>query len=1341
MTGTPLKLVAFAILVVLTLTTLNPILVATSENSSLPELPQFRAYVEPALLDPATYTLPVLPDDPNAIPEGYFKAMEIALSKGSRMREGQVKAVIVGSPSLNVESLEGKTRGIIGVLRLPTFTYVEAWVSRGDIEELSRTPGVYQVSAFRAPLSIISMEREIMARAEVEPLRGGEAIGVEPNIYKAVEVMGASRVWEEFGLTGKNVVVAVVDTGVDFGSPGLGSKAIARTPEGTPMIFDSDEIGLTLTLVTSTRDPEGFIRIPAGGVPYFDGWFLAYGVTRTGWVYYVSPAGRVFYVEFPLDRFHVGGISSASGVYRFGLAIQYYAVYGTLYWSVPILYVDSKTPGVYDSVYADVSTMYYYLLVALNATGVIRAPPESTIRALRDFSFADEKPARFGDEVLARDFTGDGVNDISIGALAGYLYDWVGFLTGEAPTWSWLTGFDYTGRILPGLDSRGLYVTIAYDYHSHGSSVANVIASRLEAPVDLGYGKFPLKGVAPGALIAANTGLINPIASVIFFSGFDLVGMWEWKYTRRHQADIISNSWGSSFILLLGFASSISIYGLIWDHLISTSGTIIVHAGGNGAPGYGTMTTPGDSAFAITLGASTLFDYRPAYGFLPGTWDDVVSWSARGPTNVGLVKPDVVNVGSFAWAFTHTLAGLGNGIRAISLFGGTSEATPMASGSVALIVEYLKSKGLRVDPGFVKSLLKSTARDLGYDAYTQGAGHVDVYKAVKALEFGGIPIAMSTSVAENLYAMAGVNSFYYPVNPVVADAQLYTGPVKPGDVKTLALNLMTSPASKAEVSVSLSAVTFQVSREGLVRYLDLEKGYAIVAGRVTPLSAVLVDSGPDYITIKMVRGLSRIMVPVSMEAFKKADTAELVAWVPYSVFDPLGRSGSYVYFLYPGLELHYGVDANNDGFIAVGETQRINYDIRIANVLHVTVGKPLEKFKLAEEQAAKWLGRDITGLLRAPMLDLRIIATRYVDAPITFKLELRKHVRVEWGWISFDADSIMLKPGETATVNVKVNVPGGATPGLYEGCVVLKYGAETSLIPVSIPVAAVITEKTPSIVISGWQDSSYNNYAVEGQFDWGWRYESADWRSFPVIVEDPRVAGYAITVRWSGMSSTFDVGVAGLGATLLTIPSETFFYGAVYAAKLNWPPYYPSHGIQAIYDSPIPKMAALFAPDFSFILERLGVLEDIGYKGRPPFWVIVKNIIAEASEKAGYPERFLLTITPVRVDAPMSIDVSKDEPKEINVRVYGSSSLSKAAVLGFVVEGAAGVSVKPQELGIGSDHTITVKVMASESSLIAVGLLLPYMPQISIGFNIAGEKYVLDLAPGMIMIPIVVNVK
>ncbi len=1307
----------------------------SSPTTSSPLIPS--ALIDPLLLDPASYTSPVYIDMPEWFAQGYLGALSIALSKGERIREGQVKVVITASPNVDLEELASKTRGLIGVYKHPLFTYIEAWATRSDVELLSRTPGVYSISLYRSPLSWILHEQEVTSRA-IDSIVAEKATGgseVEPSMYKAVEVIGASRVWSEFGVTGKGVVVAVVDTGVDFGSPGLGSQAIARTPEGTPMIFDSDEIGLTLTLATSTRDERGFIRLPEAGVPFFDGSSLVAGVTKVGWVFYQSPTGRVFYAEFPLESYFVGDIKSASGTYRFGLAVQYYVVYGTLYWTVPILFVDSKTPGVYDTVYADLSTMYYYLLVALNATGVIRAPPESAIRDLRDFSFADEKPASYGDEVLARDFTGDGVYDLSVGALAGYLYDWTGFLTGIGPTWSWLTGFDYTGLILPGLDSRGRYVTIAYDYHSHGTSVANVIASRYDKPVDLGYGKFPLKGIAPDALIAANTGLVNPIASVFFFSGHDLVGpYWEWTVTGRHKADIISNSWGSSFVLLLGFASSVSNYALLWDHVVSVTKTIIVHAGGNGAPGYGTMTTPGDSAFAITLGASTLFDYRPYYSLLPGTWDDVVSWSARGPTNVGLVKPDVVNIGSFEWAFTHTLAGLGNGIGAITLFGGTSEATPMTSGSVALIVSYMKDKGLSVDPGFVKALVKSTARDLGYNAYVQGAGHVDVYRAFEALVKGGIPVAYSTSVAENLYALFSFNTVYYPVKPVVVDTQLYTGPMRPGESKTLKLDL--TAFGDRNIDVKLSAVTFKVSREGLVKYLDLENGYAVVGGKRTPLKDVVVDVGPDYITFKLVRGLSRLMIPVSTDAFKGAELVELVAYTTYSTFDPFGRAGRYVYYLYPGLELHYGVDANNNGVIEVEETQRINYDIRQANVLHVTVGKPFEKFKLAEEQAARWLGKDISGLVRGPMLDLRIIASRYpADTPVTFKLELRRHVRVGWDWIYLDNPIVTVEPGKTTSVNVTVNVPLETLPGFYEGYVIVDYGSDVTLVPVSVQVAAVIGKGLGRLELSGWQDWSYNNYAVEGQFDWGWRYESADWRSFPVIVEDPSVAGYIITVRWSGYNTTIDLGVAGLGLTLLTLPSETLFYGAVYAAKLNWPPYYPRHGIQAIYDSPMPKMTSLFAPDYGFVLERLGLIES-----RPPFWVVVKNPVTEASKISGYPERFTLVIVPIRVEAPVTVTAKPGESKSVPVRVYGSYALSGALAIPVVVEGVALASVAPEVLPLGSDHKLTLLVEAEEDSVILLGLILRFSPQISIGYNMAGTRVILELQPGVILIPVAVKV-
>jgi len=136
-----------------------------------------------------------------------------------------------------------------------------------------------------------------------------------------------------------------------------------------------------------------------------------------------------------------------------------------------------------------------------------------------------------------------------------------------------------------------------------------------------------LKGVALGMKLASSPGVLyNVMVVQFFFAGFDPVGApWNWIYTGRHKVDVISNSWGSSYIALLGFTSGMDPMSLIENHITSVSGTVIVHAVGNGGPGYGTVTMPGSGDLVISVGASTLFEYRIGYGFLPGPGGEVIS--------------------------------------------------------------------------------------------------------------------------------------------------------------------------------------------------------------------------------------------------------------------------------------------------------------------------------------------------------------------------------------------------------------------------------------------------------------------------------------------------------------------------------------------------------------------------------------------------------------------------------------------------------------------------------------------------------------------------------------------
>ena len=70
-----------------------------------------------------------------------------------------------------------------------------------------------------------------------------------------------------------------------------------------------------------------------------------------------------------------------------------------------------------------------------------------------------------------------------------------------------------------------------------------------------------------------------------------------------------------------------------------------------------------------------------------------------------------------------------------SLFGGTSMAAPIVSGSAAIIMQSLNEKSDSFAPYDVKNILMSSATDLHNDVFTQGAGLVD------SLEDPGVSIS------------------------------------------------------------------------------------------------------------------------------------------------------------------------------------------------------------------------------------------------------------------------------------------------------------------------------------------------------------------------------------------------------------------------------------------------------------------------------------------------------------------------------------------------------------------------------------------------------------------------
>jgi hypothetical protein len=160
------------------------------------------------------------------------------------------------------------------------------------------------------------------------------------------------------------------------------------------------------------------------------------------------------------------------------------------------------------------------------------------------------------------------------------------------------------------------------------------------------------------------------------------------------------------------------------DRLAKSSVTVVAAAGNLGyheyetkkgtVPGYSaiSITDPGNAEQVITVGAT--HRYRPhTYG--------VSYFSSRGPTGDGRLKPDLVAPGE------KVEAALPSGDYGTK--DGTSMAAPHVSGAAALLMA--RHPELMDAPETIKRILMQTATDLGRERYFQGAGMLDVLRAMQ----------------------------------------------------------------------------------------------------------------------------------------------------------------------------------------------------------------------------------------------------------------------------------------------------------------------------------------------------------------------------------------------------------------------------------------------------------------------------------------------------------------------------------------------------------------------------------------------------------------------------------
>jgi uncharacterized repeat protein (TIGR01451 family) len=891
------------------------------------------------------------------------------------------------------------------------------------------TPEQFQARLRSDPAFKSEFER--LAGFAVDPLLDAERFtaaspaDAAPATVKVKDIHGASAAWAK-GYMGEGVVVGVVDTGVDFGHPDL-QDAWAAVPSGAyedwPFAYHTRS-GYLYALAGLANNPDNPWSRNA----------LRYVETRP--VELTSSNGVTATADLTVDAFwsatfsYVFPDTSKSGNYLYSIHpdLNLWVATYYLYWFYgmgenafmdppAILLVDENTPGVYDTVYVDIDF---------------------------DLDFTNETPLRIDNPVGSKDISGDGVADLSAGILS-----WISDGINPPPG----TNVLFENVPVPAHGELIAFVGEPY-FQSHGTNVAGNVAARGVITDPLGIGPINpifgggaagpvLSGMAPAAKIAAfQEGFLLPWDSWMLGAlGFDGVP------GSGDEVQISNNSWGASGIINDGWDHAYSRFAQWLNHNYAPNMAILASTG-NGGHGFGTVASP-DGGTIIGIGASTqygtLLYFEPITDTDMLTYGDVQPWSNRGPDGLGGTGVHVNAVGAWGtgpnplnlWAIFY---GAPAGNFAYDIFGGTSMASPIAAGNLALIYQaYKDTHGNWPTYTQAKTLLMNSADDLGYDVLVQGAGNVNSDRGTDiAAGLGSFMVSPPEWLAGNY---RGNN---YPAFPAI---------MHPGSSSSQAFTVANPAGTALAVALTDSTLTRVHEVTYTVEITDTTIPDFLEWNWITDITALVDDHDPDLVRAQVV--------------------------FPYDVFD---STGNYSWNNRWRVAFWNWKDINENGVIDTSpwEYNRFTYGYPSGTFLEASVGRDS-------------LSRRHDGVLFG-------LQRRSGSDPVTLQVRITFYKKADWDWLTLDKSNLTVAAGGSDTFMATMNVPAAARPGVYEGGIY----ASGTVIPVVVHVAANSSTFAfgAESLEEPVGNRPYSNGHLFGGFDWTWRYEAGDWRFFYFDVPD-----------------------------------------------------------------------------------------------------------------------------------------------------------------------------------------------------------------------------------------------
>jgi len=996
------------------------------------------------------------------------------------------------------------------------------------------------------------------------------------DVSRIGDITGSAAAKSKYNATGSDIIVAVVDTGVDFSNPDI-QHSLARDESNYPLMLDPDGQGIILTNSTFYANIGKYDTLRNYTKPIFDNMTSSVYLTRDGAFLDIFQKGegtviQVYNSLFPqfgssaifngtlssdmkIGNDHRNFIKSKSGVYHLGVMYQ-----GGLdkIQVVPVLVVDSITSGIYNTIIPDLSTSWQDYTNNSNST---------EFDYTYDFDFTDETPIVLGsgDEFLVYDSDGDGKNDYSAGTFGAKVLDVYGVIKNNSTTiHNSLNAIN--GTLLSPIDSDGNFFGVMTDFMGHGTSTAASIVSRGHEFYNI-YNdtkKYSITGVAPNAKILPVKALWlgDTVYGWLWSAGFENDGN-DWIYSGKPKADIISNSWGISNFPSTNTSPGMDVLSLILSVLSTPHslhddypGVTIISSAGNSGHGYGTIGLPNASPFGISVGATTNnvfvgygpFKDQPRFGNSTIHYDHVVDFSSRGPSIIGDPKPDIMSIGAHGFTPSNILNSPNDSQdESFSLFGGTSMAAPLVSGSAAILMQEMKEQSQEYDSFTIKNILMSTATDLQNDPFTQGSGLANIESALDYV-YGnnGVFIVYNDSSYTNLKeilapAIQNVNStkigfekFQLSSKPFPMTSW-FAGQLSPGERTTTTFSIK-NPTNQT------LAINLQPQNISLIKTTLLD-----ASTTVQQQDSILNKTGtfiPNYIKLSDVQKHATLSDYFD-DINPIPDDSSLMILNLNFPFNNFMNNTSDVYaddLKISSLYLYDWSDVNDDTKITSDELSMVNRAGSWGTVQELRISDPQEKFD----------GTPLVGVYPVPTrYSYWSGDTNYNSTSMDYTVSASYYQKDKWPVLWPDSHTIDVAPKDTATVDVTLVVPDDFNTGVYQGFLTFKGDEHLVNAPVSFVVKQPIIENDTMFFSKGVQsdDVLYGNGFTKGAFDMSNRYMAGDWRQYYFDVQNELIDTALIELSWESEDTSFGVFVMDPAGKII----QTNVPSGVFGHFLGWP--------------------------------------------------------------------------------------------------------------------------------------------------------------------------------------------